>query len=74
GGFSGIVEVINSSGGAELVSLTSNTALTTKNLKVWYLIDGKEFEELFSAQGQQYSVSNILGRYNYIYQNYIYII
>lgn len=73
GGFSGIVEVINSSGGAELVSLTSNTALTTKNLKVWYLIDGKGFEELFGAQGQQYSVSNILGRYNYIYQNYIYI-
>ncbi|MCY0859371.1 MAG: glycopeptidase [Sulfolobaceae archaeon] len=71
GGFGGILEIINAYGGAVLVSLTSNTALTTKTLTSWYLVNGKGFEEIFNAQGQQFSVTNLVGKYNYIHQSFI---
>ncbi|MEM3269622.1 MAG: peptide-N4-asparagine amidase, partial [Saccharolobus sp.] len=39
GGFGGIIEIINNYGGAVLVALTSNNAITTKNLINYYLIN-----------------------------------
>ncbi len=65
GGFGGIIEVINEYGGAILVSLTSNNALTTKTLTNYFLMNGKGYEEIFSAQGLQNSTTNLAGYYVY---------
>lgn len=65
GGFSGIIEIINKYGGAVLVALTSNDALTTKTLTSYYLINGVGYEEIFAAQGLQNSTTNLAGYYVY---------
>ncbi|AWR98179.1 glycopeptidase [Acidianus sulfidivorans JP7] len=70
GGFSGILEVINSYGGAILVSLNSNNAETFKNLTAIWLVDGSGFEENFSAGALQNSTVNLNGYYIYIKQSF----
>ncbi|MEM3939669.1 MAG: peptide-N4-asparagine amidase [Saccharolobus sp.] len=65
GGFGGIIEIINKYGGAVLVALTSNNAITTKNLTNYYLINSKGYEEIFSAEGLQNSTTNLAGYYIY---------
>ncbi|MEM4746414.1 MAG: peptide-N4-asparagine amidase, partial [Metallosphaera sp.] len=64
GGFSGIIEVINSYGGAVLVKLTSNNALTQKQLNFSYQTSGQPgFEERFLATSGQNSSVNLTGYY-----------
>lgn len=70
GGFSGIIEIINRYGGAVLVALTSNNAITQKNLTATWLVNGKGFTEAFSAEGLQNSVVNFNGYYVYITQSF----
>ena len=65
GGFGGIIEIINKYGGAVLVALTSNNAITTKNLINYYLINSKGYEEIFSAEGLQNSTTHLAGYYIY---------
>ncbi|ACR43326.1 peptide-N4-asparagine amidase [Saccharolobus islandicus] len=65
GGFSGIIEVINRYGGAVLVSIISNNALTTKSLVNYILLNGAGYKEIFSAQGLQNSTTNFIGYYVY---------
>ncbi|MEM3972346.1 MAG: peptide-N4-asparagine amidase [Saccharolobus sp.] len=65
GGFGGIIEIINKYGGAVLVALTSNNAITTKNLTNYYLINSEGYEEIFSAEGLQNSTTNLAGYYIY---------
>ncbi|MEM4042085.1 MAG: peptide-N4-asparagine amidase [Saccharolobus sp.] len=65
GGFGGIIEIINKYGGAVLVALTSNNAITTKNLTNYYLINSKGYEEIFSAEGLQNSTTHLAGYYIY---------
>ncbi|WP_338604109.1 peptide-N4-asparagine amidase [Sulfolobus tengchongensis] len=65
GGFSGIIEVINKYGGAVLVGLTSNNALTTKNLVNYILLNGVGYKEVFSAEGLQNSTTQTAGYYVY---------
>lgn len=67
GGFGGIIEIINKYGGAVLVSLTANYANTEKNLTSWFLIDGKGYKEIFSAEGLQNSTTNLIGHYKYVH-------
>ena len=64
GGFSGIIEGINSYGGAVLVKLTSNNALTQKYLTFIYQEPGvTEFRENFFAMAGQNSSVNATGYY-----------
>uniref|UniRef100_A0A2U9IDS4 Glycopeptidase n=1 Tax=Acidianus brierleyi TaxID=41673 RepID=A0A2U9IDS4_9CREN len=70
GGFGGIIEIINSYGGAVLVALTSNTANTVKDLSLTYLVNGKGFNEEFSAEGIQNSTVNLNGYYIYIHETF----
>ncbi|WP_252896845.1 peptide-N4-asparagine amidase [Metallosphaera hakonensis] len=65
GGFSGILEVINSYGGAVLVKLTSNNALTEKQLSFIYETSSgvPSFKEGFSAVAGQNSSVNSTGYY-----------
>ncbi|AAK42681.1 glycopeptidase [Saccharolobus solfataricus] len=65
GGFSGIIEVINRYGGAVLVSITSNNAVTAKNLINYILLNGNGYKEIFSAKGLQNSTSHFAGYYIY---------
>ncbi|BDB99202.1 peptide-N4-asparagine amidase [Saccharolobus caldissimus] len=65
GGFSGIIEIINKYGGAVLVALTSNNALTTKTLTNYYLVNSVGYKEIFAAQGLQNSTTNLAGYYVY---------
>ncbi|QGR20548.1 peptide-N4-asparagine amidase [Stygiolobus azoricus] len=71
GGFSGILEIINSYGGAILVSLTSNNALTEKSLTAEFLVNGEGYKELFNAEALQNSTTNLAGYYIKISVNYI---
>jgi hypothetical protein len=61
GGFSGILEIINKYGGAVLVALTSNNAITTKTLTSLFLINGKGYEETFYGEGLQNSTTKLQG-------------
>jgi hypothetical protein len=71
GGFGGIIEIINHYGGAVLVALTSNTADTVKYLNLTYLVNGKGFNEEFSAEGIQNSTVNLNGYYKYVHESFI---
>jgi hypothetical protein len=71
GGFSGILEIINKYGGALLVSLTSNNALTEKSLTAEFLVNGEGYKELFNAEASQNSTTNLAGYYIKISVNYI---
>lgn len=70
GGFGGIMEIINRYGGAVLVVLTFNNAVTIKNLNFTYLVNGKGFDELFSAEGIQNSTVNLNGYYKYVSEEF----
>jgi len=70
GGFAGVLEIINQYGGAVLVSLTSNNALTTKSLIAYYLINGGGYEQSFLAQGLQNSTSNTSGYLIHLQNSY----
>ncbi len=63
GGFSGIIEVINNYGGSELVSLTSNYGITSKELNLTFVQNGTGFKENFYAEGIQNSTVNTSGYY-----------
>ncbi|QKR00913.1 glycopeptidase [Metallosphaera tengchongensis] len=67
GGFSGVIEVINSYGGAILVKLTSNNAVTQKDLNFLFLSGQlsslKGFHESFYAEAVQNSTVNTTGYY-----------
>ncbi|MCG3108296.1 hypothetical protein L3N51_00577 [Metallosphaera sp. J1] len=64
GGFSGIIEVINSYRGAVLVKLTSNNALTQKSLTFTYEEPGvTAFKENFLAEAGQNNSVNATGYY-----------
>ncbi|QIW25145.1 glycopeptidase [Sulfolobus sp. S-194] len=67
GGFGGIIEIINSYGGAILVKLTANYANTQKNLTTWFLVNNEGYKEIFSAQGMQNSTTNLTGYYRYVH-------
>lgn len=69
GGFSGIVEVINNYGGSELVSLTSNNALTYKSLNFTFTEDGVGFHESFSGEGIQNNTVNTSGYYRHVMES-----
>ena len=63
GGFSGVIEVINTYGGAVLVKLLSNNAITSKTLQAQYLIDGVGYREVFLAVAKQNRTVNSTGYY-----------
>ncbi|MBB5253931.1 peptide-N4-asparagine amidase [Sulfurisphaera ohwakuensis] len=67
GGFGGIIEIINSYGGAILVKLTANYANTQKNLTSWFLVNNVGYKEIFSAEGIQNNTTNLTGYYKYIH-------
>ncbi|WP_253823046.1 hypothetical protein [Acidianus sp. RZ1] len=70
GGFGGVIEIINSYGGAVLVKLTSNNALTEKNLTEIWLVNNKGFMERFFASAGQNSTVNLNGYYIKISQQF----
>jgi hypothetical protein len=70
GGFGGIIEIINSYGGAVLVKLSSNYAMTIKNLTSTWLVNGEGFKETFSAEGLQNSTVNFNGYYVYVKESF----
>ncbi|AFZ69860.1 Peptide N-acetyl-beta-D-glucosaminyl asparaginase amidase A [Caldisphaera lagunensis DSM 15908] len=61
GGLGGIMEVINQYGGAVLIGLTNNNAITTKSLTATYLVNGIGFVENFFEEGVQNSTTNLAG-------------
>ncbi|BCU69374.1 peptide-N4-asparagine amidase [Stygiolobus caldivivus] len=71
GGFSGILEIINKYGGALLVSLTSNNALTQKTLTAVTLVNDKGYEEVFNAEAIQNTTVKPVGYYIKISVSYI---
>ncbi|BBG27718.1 peptide-N4-asparagine amidase [Sulfuracidifex tepidarius] len=67
GGFSGVIEVINNYGGSELVSLTSNYGVTSKELNLTFVQNGVGLRENFYAQGIQNSTVNTSGYYSHLH-------
>ncbi|BCU67016.1 hypothetical protein HS7_04530 [Sulfolobales archaeon HS-7] len=65
GGFAGILEIINSYGGALLVALTNNYASNHKVLTAVSLTNGKGYMASFNALAISPSISDSAGYYSY---------